>query len=422
MPPSSVKTGAGRAEPLPGSRADQTVLREVVEALAPLERRAGSPGEREAAHWISDRLAAAGCRSTVEDAEFLEGYARPLIPLGLTSAGAGLMALTGRARRLAAAIAATAAAAVADDIQNGTRIWRRLISRPQATQNVVAETGQRDATRTLVVLAHHDAAQTGQVFDQRFQHWLGERFPGLLERMDTSLPLWWPVLAAPVLVATGAVRRSRRLAAAGVAGSLGAAALGADILRSPTAPGANDNLSGVAVLIALAERLVRETRPGLRVLLVSCGAEEVLQGGIHDFCARHLPTLDREQTWVLCLDTVGSPRLILVEGEGPVIMEEYWDRTFRDRVVGAAERAGVTLRRGMRGRFSLDAIIPSRARFPTAALSSTDWAKALTEYHQMTDTPENLHYDTVADAVGVTWELLGELAAGGPGLEPARRG
>ncbi len=394
----------------------------MVEALAVLERAPGSPGEREAADWISERLAAAGCRCVVEEAEFLDGYARPLIPLGLASAGAGLVALTGRARWLAAAIGVTTAAGVADDVQNGTRAWRRLIGRPQATQNVVAEAGPPAAQRTLVVLAHHDAAQTGQVFDQRLHHWLGERFPGILERMDTSLPLWWPVIAAPLLVVAGAARRSRGLAAAGLAGSLGAAALGADIARSPTVPGANDNLSAVAVLVALAERLRREPRPGLRVLLVSCGAEEVLQGGIHGFCARHLPTLDRDQTWVLCLDTVGSPRLILVEGEGPVIMEDYWDRTFRDRLAGAAERAGVTLRRGMRARFSLDAIIPSRARYPTAALSSTDWAKALTEYHQMTDTPENLHYGTVADAVEVAWELLGELAAGGPGLEPAQRG
>ena len=44
------------------TRASLETLREVVEALAPLEREAGSEGEREAADWIAGRLAAAGAR------------------------------------------------------------------------------------------------------------------------------------------------------------------------------------------------------------------------------------------------------------------------------------------------------------------------------------------------------------------------
>ena len=50
-------------------------------------------------------------------------------------------------------------------------------------------------------------------------------------------------------------------------------------------PGANDNLSAVAVLVAVAEALREEPVDGLRVVLASCGAEEVLQGGIHGFAA-----------------------------------------------------------------------------------------------------------------------------------------
>src|SRR5438067_9357203 len=54
----------------------EQTLREVVEALAPLERGAGSSGERQAAEWLAARLTAAGCPAEVEPVQFLDGYAR----------------------------------------------------------------------------------------------------------------------------------------------------------------------------------------------------------------------------------------------------------------------------------------------------------------------------------------------------------
>lgn len=49
----------------------QATLREVVEALAPLERRAASDAERRAAEWIVERLRLAGVRARLEDTTFL---------------------------------------------------------------------------------------------------------------------------------------------------------------------------------------------------------------------------------------------------------------------------------------------------------------------------------------------------------------
>ena len=145
-------------------------------------------------------------------------------------------------------------------------------------------------------------------------------------------------------------------------------------------------------------------------MLVSCGAEEVVQGGIYGFAERHFGTLDRERTWFLNLETVGSPKLMMLEGEGPVVMEDYHDRDFRDLVVRCANSAGVPMRRGMRARNSTDAVIPSRAGYPTATLCSMDRHKALSNYHQMSDTPENLDYRTVRGALEVTEAVARELA------------
>ncbi len=251
-----------------------------------------------------------------------------------------MLGLTRRGRGVAAVVAAAAGAALVDDVSNGPRVWRHLTGERRTTWNVVARAGNSEAARTLLVLAHHDAAQTGAVFDQSLQKWAGKRFPTLLSRADTSLPLWWPVVGAPALVALGAVRQNRLMTAAGTLGCGAAAALGGDIARNPVVPGANDNLSGVAALVALADRLDAEPVEGLHVMLVSCGAEEVLQGGIYGFAEQHFPQLDRRQTFVINLDTIGSPELVLLEGEGCFVMEDYPVKSFRDLIALVADELG----------------------------------------------------------------------------------
>jgi hypothetical protein len=386
-------------------------LAEVIERLAPLERRAGSEGEAQAAEWLAERLRDAGSDARVEDAEFHDGYAKPIGALAAVTAVAGLVALRGGRGRLAGGLVASiAGAAIADDVANTHRVVRRQLTAAVPTQNVVAIAGDPNAERTLVVMAHHDAAPTGVIFDDRFQAWLAHEFPGLIERIDTSLPLWWLVLAGPAAVAIGAARRRRSLVALGTVTAAVTTALMANIATSPIVPGANDNLSGVAVLVALAERLREEPIPGLRVMLVSCGAEEVIQGGINSFAKDHFPALDHDNTWFLNLDTVGSPMLVMCEGEGPVLMEDYFDRRFRDLVARVADQSGAPLRRGMRARNSTDAVIPSHARYPTAMLTSLNRAKALSNYHLPTDTPDNVDYRTVAHALHVTEAVARELA------------
>ena len=276
---------------------------------------------------------------------------------------------------------------------------------------MVAEAGDPDAERTLIVLAHHDAAQTGFIFDPGFQEALIDRFPGVVERLDTSLPLWWGVLAGPLLATAGGLTRRRGLARAGALLSAASAATMADIQRSPTVPGANDNLTAVAVLVALAEALRDNPVEGVRVQLVSAGAEEVLQGGIYGYCERHLSGMDRDRTWVLNVETVGGPSLALVEGEGCVVMEDYFDRPWRDLVVRVADREGVPLRRGMRARTSTDSVVPSRMGVPTATVIAIDRYKALSNYHRMTDVPENIRWPTVACAADLAEAVTRELAA-----------
>jgi hypothetical protein len=65
----------------------------------------------------------------------------------------------------------------------------------------------------------------------------------------------------------------------------------------------------------------------------------------------------------------------------------------------------------MRARNSTDAVIPSRAGYATTTLASMDRYKALSNYHKMSDTPENVRYDTVLQALAVSESLARRLAA-----------
>ena len=392
------------------ARTPEATLREVIEALAPIERAAGSEGERRAAHWIADRLTAAGAPARVEEAKFRGDFAGVVGALAAAGAAAGIAATTRRGRRIGALAGAAVAGLIADDISDGARPFRKLVRPERTTWNVVAEAGDPDAERTIVVLAHHDAAQTGFIFDPRMQEQLIDRLPGIVERVDTSLPMWWPVLAGPLLATAGGITGRKGLARAGAFISAGAAATMADIQRGPTVPGANDNLTAVAVIVALAEALAARPVDGLRIQLVSVGAEEVLQGGIYGYCERHLAAMDREKTFFLNVETVGGPSLALLEGEGCVVMEDYFDRPFRDLIGEVARREGIPLRRGMRARTSTDSVVPSRMGVPTATVVAIDRYKALSNYHRMTDTPENLCWPTVACAADLAEHVVRELA------------
>ena len=113
----------------------------------------------------------------------------------------------------------------------------------------------------------------------------------------------------------------------------------AHMSRQPVVPGANDNLTGVAVLLEVARHLGGEAPDGLRIVLLSTGSEEANQDGMLAFAERHFGELDRERTTFLCLDTVGSPELVLIEGEGFLRMRDY-DAATKDLVEGAARGRG----------------------------------------------------------------------------------
>jgi hypothetical protein len=379
---------------------------QAVHHLAAIERPSASDGEREAAEWIAARLREEGCEARVEEERAHGTY---WWPLGVLALAAGAASFSGR-RWLRALAGGAAAAAVADDISGGRQWFRRAALPSRPTWNVVAQAGDPDAERTVLVVAHHDAAHWSLLFAPQVPRWFGDTFPALLERSRTTPPVMFPVFGGPLLVALGGLTGSRWLRRLGGALALGTAATMAEIGSRSTVPGANDNLSGVAVVLGLARTLRERPVRGLRVLLVSTGSEESFMEGMQAFARRHFASLPTGSTHVVCVDTVGSPTLMELEGEGMLWMRDY-PEAFKDLVAQAAEAEGVELVRGLRFRNATDGLIALKAGYPTVMLGSITRYKAPANYHWPTDTAENVDFDTVADCARVVDAVVRRLAA-----------
>jgi hypothetical protein len=374
--------------------AERDRLRELLEQLERIERPSASEGERRAAEWLVERFAELGAEARIEAEPAHGTYWWPLgIGTALGALG-GLLALRGR-RLLGGALAAAAAGGMASDFPPGKRLLRRVLPR-RTTYNVLCELGPAEAERTVVFIAHHDAAHSGLVFHPRLPE-IGDRL-GLIERSDTSPPLMAPVLGGPVLAALGALAGRRRLAKLGVLLGLGSAAAMAEIGMRGVVPGANDNGTAVIALLALAERLLERPPENLRVVLLSVGAEESFSEGIKAFGERHFGELPREGTVFVCLESIGSPHLLVLRGEGFLRMREYSPRTLA-LLDGLAEELGIRLFPNLRLRNGTDGLESLAAGYETAVIASCTDLKQPANYHWWHDLAENVDFDTVADGI-----------------------
>jgi hypothetical protein len=385
---------------------DRDRLLATVEALQAIDRPPASAGERLAAAWIRDALAAEGVAARLEEEPATGTFPVPVAMLAALGAAAGL----GRRGRLVPGAAGLAAAAgIADDVSGGSHWFRRAALPRKVTTNVVGELGDPGAPETVIFVAHHDAANGGLVFHPGPTRLIADTFPAWYARQETSPPLMQLVVAGPLLAGLGALVGRRRLRRAGGIAALLAALVVGEIAVRRVVPGANDNLAAVAVLLELARVLRADPVEDVRVILLSTGAEESFMEGMRGFVARHGAALDPARTRVVVLECVGGPEAIVLEGEGMLRMRDYTSAT-RDWLAEAGENAGHPLRRGLRSGFATDALIALKAGLPTAVLASIDEYKMAANYHSRRDVAANLDLGTVAACVDVCAEAVRSLS------------
>lgn len=404
-----------------GTDIDVGSLREMLEQLERIERPSASAGEREAAEWLVAQLADLGLEARIEAEPAHGTYWWPIgigtalgvlaALLGLSANGAAEPGRAGRrssARRLlATTLGALGAYGIASDFPPNRRFFRRFLPR-RSTYNVVCEIGPdaSEVERTVVIIAHHDAAHGGLVFHPALPR-IADRL-GLIEKTDTSPMMMAPVIGGPVMAALGALGGSRLLSRAGLAFSLGSSFAMADIGLRRSVPGANDNGTAVVALPALAELLQAKATERTRVILLSVGSEESFSEGIKAFGERHFDSLPRDSTFFCCLETLGSPHLCVLRGEGFLRMYEYPAEALAV-IDDLADEMGIYLYPNLRLHNGTDGLEPLAAGYPTVTLCSCNELKQPANYHTFEDTAANVDYQTVADAIRLTEALIHRL-------------
>jgi hypothetical protein len=373
---------------------EQDWLRERLEELEKIDRPSASEGERRAAEWLVGRYAELGAEARIEAEPARGTYWWPLGIGAMLGALGGIAALRGR-RLLGAALGAVGAAGIADDFPPGQRRLRWALPE-RTTYNVVCELGDPKAARAVVVIAHHDSAHSGLVFHPEIPK-IADRL-GLIEKTDTSPALMAPVVGGPILAALGALTGKRLLSKLGVLLGLGSAAAMAEIGSRDVVPGANDNGTSVVSLLALAKRFLAEPPAGARLILLSTGSEESFSEGMKAFGERHFPSLEKESTFFLCLESIGSPHLLVIRGEGFLKMREYPPRALA-LMDGLAAEMDIWLYPNLRLRNGTDGLESMAAGYETAVLAGCTDLKQPANYHWPNDLAENVDFGTVADGI-----------------------
>jgi hypothetical protein len=347
-------------------------LRRDVDALCAIVRGSVGPGERESAQLVARRLRESGAQDVrVESFRWQRSWGHR----HALHFAAGMVAAA--RRRPALALAALASF---DAEFSGRSQWLARVLPSSEGANVVARLPARGRRqRTLVLVAHHDSAQTGFVWRQR---WLSGPDVGSRAALQE------------VAFALAAARSPRlRLAGAALLGVGVAAAL--DVARSPTVPGASDNATGVAAVIDLVRRFAADPPHDCEVIAVVPGAEESGMGGMRAWLSSGGGArLDPGSTLVLGLDTLGAGEPVVLAAEGPPRAVRYRseDLAWADR---GADRAGMPHPQRVRLGAWTDPALAALAGQPAISLLSMRDG-SFTDYHLPTDTPDRVDWASVA--------------------------
>jgi Peptidase family M28 len=273
-------------------------------------RAPGSDAERRAARHLAGRLRAQGRQAELESFSAWPAWQ-------LAYAFHAALAIVGSALSVelpivGAALVLAAVLLTLLDVSGALVTTRRLLGR-RASQNVISW-GDRGAPGALLLVAHIDSGRGGLV---RRDAWR--------RRLTTIGPLT-PFFGSLVLVLICCLVRLAGIDETWLTviqfvptvALILAFPLLLDMAMSPVQQGENDNASGVALALRLAERAEPELF-GVHVLLT--GSQKALAQGMRSFVRAHRDQLDRERTVVLNLDEVGdgSPRYTRREGAFPAL-------------------------------------------------------------------------------------------------------
>jgi hypothetical protein len=376
-----------------------------------------TPNERAAAEYLVAELRAAGIEAGVEPFHGARcGGERLLVHVALAALGAVVLP-----RLPAVAGGLTVLALFSLFAEQMTRgVWLSWPATRSQSQNVVGRVPAAAATaaRRIVLCAHYDTQPSGWIWAlNRYLMPLGVRSPLWL------MPPFTPVvfmMVAELGVAVAALVASRLAPVARIAAALlllGYAVLAVVLLQwsfGRPVPGAADNASGVAAVLAIAESWLTGPRPAVDVELVVLlsGCEECGLLGTAAWADRHRAELRALPTVFLNVDGIGfgPPRFLGAEvpaGGVPLSVPSWVLK----------ECAAVALEQGLidAGPHALpgptDGLAFLARGVPGVSVVGFRDGFVLPHYHTMRDTSENMDFAAAQAGTRFAQAILRRLAA-----------
>jgi hypothetical protein len=361
---------------------------EEIESLVAFDGRwPGTDAERRAAAHLEKRLQALG-----RDAEVEPTSVHPNYPL--THAIHALIGIVGSVLSVTVPVAGAALLLFATlsafgDLTGSFYLVRRVTGR-RASQNVTSTEGG-DKRGVVILTAHYDATRTGAVFGRRAVE-RRATFGKLIRRgLGPFEPFFWSLFL--ILVCT----LVRLIGFEGLGLTIvqfiptvvliASIPLLIDIALSDVVPGANDNASGVATVLRLADRYGGRLEH-FDVWVVFPGAEEALLLGMREWMRAHKRELDRERTVFLNVDIAGNGTVRWIEKEGLVTAMRY-----HPTLIELCEEIGDG--RAMVSRNATDALAARAAGFPAITITARNALDYAPNWHQPTDTPDRIDLDSL---------------------------
>jgi hypothetical protein len=271
----------------------------------------GTDAERRAAVHLKHRLEQLGRRAELEPIQVRPNYPAVFLILAILGIVGSVLSVQSAIGGFALLAAATL---LALGELTGTIAPLRRLTPMRASQNVVSGE-QSDKEGTLVLMAHYDAGRSGWLYDLRLPRGIG-----------AFQLFFWSLFV--ILVCTLARLVGMDNLALTIVQFIPTVLLIAsiplfgDIALASTLPGANDNASGVATVLRLANRQLQN----FDLWILFTGAEEGLLLGSRDWIKRHGKELDPATTVFVNVDTVGAGPIRHVTKEGLVLRSAFHPR------------------------------------------------------------------------------------------------
>lgn len=270
------------------------------------------------------------------------------------------------------------------------------------SQNVIADRPS-GARCTVVLVAHYDTQKGSWLFAPRIVPYLR----ALFTLAYAVLAVVW--LLTIVQAVGGRIPVGLLYTVHGALALIAAFFVASGVTGRHT-NGANDNASGVALLLALADR-AGLFPPDVRVRMLFTGSEEVGMRGMAAYLDAYASEHAAASTVFVNVDNVGAGTLKVLRGEGMLRYVPYDEELVKLALHVGARLAPGHVRKLHNLLLPTDGLVPASRGYRAVTLVGADERGRFPHYHWHTDTPEHIDPQALETHLAYLEQLIRAIAA-----------